>query len=109
MYCFIVASLNKPATQSVSTTDRWSERNPAGNAVDGNADPYLSHDSCAHPHYVDGSVWWMVDLEDSYDVTSLTIVQRSNPLYIGTITLSTVAKHILVCIVYIGKNNICNL
>ena len=51
--------------------------NVASRAVDGDTDPVLANDKCAHPYRDDKNLAkWMVDLGDTYDVTNVILFTR---------------------------------
>ena len=67
----------KRASQSSDPYSDWSERFPADRAVDGNTDPHLENGHCAHPDAIYGQhAWWMVDLEDTFNIHYVIIHNR---------------------------------
>ena len=77
----IIVSGNVAYHKSASQADGsgWATRWPASGAVDGNTDPHLAHDHCAHPESEwGGRAWWVVDLVDTYNISKVTIYNRAD-------------------------------
>ena len=67
----------KTAWQSPEWQEYWSKTYPARLALDGNTDPDLLHNSCAHPTAPSGTnAWWMVDLGEKYRIHSVIIYNK---------------------------------
>ena len=71
-------ALGRPATQSGTHTS-----NTADKAVDGDTDPNLNIDKCAHPDTRtlsddehNTAAWWRVDLQASFDIYRVVIHNR---------------------------------
>ena len=47
----------------------------ASNAVDGNDNPAYDGQSCTHT-LDDSTVWWVVDLGNTYKITGVSLVNR---------------------------------
>ena len=75
---------NKTASQSFESDSNpsWSEQYPADRAVDGNTDPHIENGHCAHPDAIWGQhAWWMVDLEDTFNIYYVIIHNRDQSEY----------------------------
>ena len=65
-------AFGKNTSQSGTNAD-----NVASRAVDGDTDPVLVNDKCAHPKRMDGNrANWKVDLGDTHDVTNVILFTR---------------------------------
>ncbi len=64
---------NKPAYQSSLYRSEY----PAKNAVDGNKDSNMFGWSCTHTAH-DYPAWWLVDLQDTYNVTMVKVTNRGD-------------------------------
>ena len=86
----------KTAWQSPGRDEYWSSKYPARLALDGNIDPDLNHNSCAHPTAPSGTnAWWMVDLGDKYRIDRVIIYNRKR----GSVELFHMP---ILVVVYIG-------
>ena len=67
----------KKASQ-IDETKGNSKTYPASRAVDGNTNPNIRDNSCAHPHTrkPNMTAWWKVDLNDTYRLYSVIIYNR---------------------------------
>ena len=66
-------------TASQADHSHWAQMWPANRAVDGNTDTDMAHGHCAHPESSwDVRAWWMVDLVDTYSISSVTIYNRAD-------------------------------
>ena len=67
----------KTATQGPSTWPSEFDNTP-DRAVDGNLNPIIDDDSCAHPLAVDNveGPWWQVDLGARFAIVSVNITNR---------------------------------
>ncbi|XP_069128474.1 fucolectin-3-like [Argopecten irradians] len=72
-------SLNKPANQSSLYDGAYYDNDLHGyawRANDGIKNSTYGDGSCSHTTVLEDTPWWQVDLEQQYDVTSVTIVNR---------------------------------
>ena len=66
-------------TASQADRSHWARMWPGNRAVDGNTHTHMGQGHCAHPESVwDGRAWWMVDLVDTYNISSVTIYNRAD-------------------------------
>ena len=78
-------ALEKPATQ-IGTYVYLSNVFTADRAVDGNTDPDVFNNSCAHPDSYQQNIpcWWYVG--DVYQITRVILYNREDPLAAGNIS-----------------------
>lgn len=69
-------AINKTAVQSSTF-----ENNEADGAVDGNRGTDLKEDFCTHTGENDTNPWWMVDLQATYYITAVRILNRGMDKY----------------------------
>ena len=66
----------KKASQ-IDETKGTSKTYPASRAVDGNTNPNIRDNSCAHPFTnKNTAAWWKVDLNDTYRLYNVVIYNR---------------------------------
>ena len=65
-------ALSGTALQSTTYYDHVAER-----AIDGNSDPQLDHNSCAHTQY-QAKPWWRLELPGVYRVSEIQVTNRND-------------------------------
>ena len=76
---FVVTGNVAYANSANQSIGDYGGRFPAGLAVDGNTSPDMAAGHCAHPDTDTGkNAWWMVDLEDTYNMSRVIIYNRDS-------------------------------